>query len=130
MRAYPFWRTGTQYNLGHKTPPPPPAGNVNRDASILSPCKTQTKTRKYLQIFVCFLRFVAGYLRGFLGPNLSTKRALNLLPKILPNFQLLNPQHKRPVINVKNASQKVNLPHQHIHIFNYNYCVSTQINYS
>ncbi len=38
----------------------------------------------------------------------------------IEEFQLLNPQHKRPVINVKNASQKINLPYQNIHIFNYN----------
>jgi len=53
--------------------------------------------------------------------NIDTQLIARLAEISIEEFQLLNPQHKRPVINVKNASQKVNLPHQHIHIFNYNY---------
>ena len=53
--------------------------------------------------------------------NIDTQLIARLAEISIEEFQLLNPQHKRPVINVKNASQKVNLPHQNIHIFNYNY---------
>jgi len=53
--------------------------------------------------------------------NIDTQLIARLAEISIEEFQLLNPQHKRPVINIKNISQKINLPHQNIHIFNYNF---------
>jgi membrane-bound lytic murein transglycosylase D len=53
--------------------------------------------------------------------NIDTQLITRLAEISIEEFQLLNPQHKRPVINVKNAPQKINLPCQNIHIFNYNF---------
>lgn len=53
--------------------------------------------------------------------NIDTQLVTRLAEISIEEFQLLNPQHKRPVINVKNAPQKINLPCQNIHIFNYNF---------
>jgi len=53
--------------------------------------------------------------------NIDTQLIARLAEISMEEFQLLNPQHKRPVINIKNISQKINLPHQNIHIFNYNF---------
>jgi len=55
-----------------------------------------------------------------LDKKIDTQLIAKLAEISIEEFQLLNPQHKRPVINVKNASQKINLPYQNIHIFNYN----------
>jgi membrane-bound lytic murein transglycosylase D len=53
--------------------------------------------------------------------NIDTQLIARLAEISIEEFQLLNPQHKRPVINVKDAPEKINLPYQNIHIFNYNY---------
>ncbi len=53
--------------------------------------------------------------------NIDTQLVTRLAEISIEEFQLLNPQHKRPVINVKNAPQKIHLPCQNIHIFNYNF---------
>ena len=53
--------------------------------------------------------------------NIDTQLIARLAEISLEEFRLLNPQHKRPVINVKNVPQEINLPYQHIHIFNYNF---------
>lgn len=53
--------------------------------------------------------------------NIDTQLVTRLAEISIEEFQLLNSQHKRPVINVKNAPQKINLPRQNIHIFNYNF---------
>ena len=53
--------------------------------------------------------------------NIDTQLVARLAEISIEEFQLLNPQHKRPVINVRNKSQKINLPYQNIHIFNYNF---------
>jgi membrane-bound lytic murein transglycosylase D len=53
--------------------------------------------------------------------NIDTQLIARLSEISIEEFQLLNPQHKRPVINVKNASLKINLPIMNVHIFNYNY---------
>jgi len=52
--------------------------------------------------------------------NIDTQLIARLAEISIEEFRLLNPQHKRPVINVKNVPQKINLPYQNIHIFNYN----------
>ena len=56
-----------------------------------------------------------------INKNIDTQLVTRLAEISIEEFQLLNPQHKRPVINVKNAPQKINLPCQNIHIFNYNF---------
>ena len=53
--------------------------------------------------------------------NIDSQVIARLAEISLEEFRLLNPQHKRPVIKVKNLSQEINLPYQHIHIFNYNF---------
>ena len=53
--------------------------------------------------------------------NIDSQLIARLAEISLEEFRLLNPQHKRPVIKVKNVPQEINLPYQHIHIFNYNY---------
>jgi len=53
--------------------------------------------------------------------NIDTQLVAKLAEISLEEFRLLNPQHKRPVINVKNVPQEINLPYQNIHIFNYNF---------
>ena len=52
--------------------------------------------------------------------NIDTQLIARLAEISIEEFRLLNPQHKRPVINVKKVPQKINLPYQNIHIFNYN----------
>ena len=52
--------------------------------------------------------------------NIDTQLIARLAEISIEEFRLLNPQHKRPVINVKTVPQKINLPYQNIHIFNYN----------
>ena len=52
--------------------------------------------------------------------NIDTQLIARLSEISIEEFQLLNPQYKRPVINVKNVPEKINLPYQNIHIFNYN----------
>jgi membrane-bound lytic murein transglycosylase D len=52
--------------------------------------------------------------------NIDTQLVARLAEISIEEFRLLNPQHKRPVINVKNVSQSINLPYQNIHIFNFN----------
>ena len=52
--------------------------------------------------------------------NIDTQLIAKLAEISIEEFRLLNPQHKRPVINVKSVPQKINLPYQNIHIFNYN----------
>ncbi|MFQ3367952.1 MAG: membrane-bound lytic murein transglycosylase D [Methylophilaceae bacterium] len=52
--------------------------------------------------------------------NIDTQLIARLAEISIEEFRLLNPQHKRPVINVKNIPQNINLPSQNIHIFNYN----------
>ena len=53
--------------------------------------------------------------------NIDSQVIARLAEISLEEFRLLNPQHKRPVIKVKNLSQEINLPYQQIHIFNYNF---------
>ena len=53
--------------------------------------------------------------------NIDTQLIARLAEISIEEYQLLNPQHKRPVINVKDAPEKINLPYQNKHIFNYNY---------
>jgi len=53
--------------------------------------------------------------------NIDTQLIARLAEISLEEFRLLNPQHKRPVIKVKNVHQEINLPYQNIHIFNYNF---------
>jgi len=52
--------------------------------------------------------------------NIDTQLIAKLAEISIEEFRLLNPQHKRPLINVKSTPQKINLPYQNIHIFNYN----------
>ncbi|MDC0127315.1 transglycosylase SLT domain-containing protein [Methylophilaceae bacterium] len=52
--------------------------------------------------------------------NIDTQLIARLAEISIEEFRLLNPQHKRPVINVKSVPLKINLPYQKIHIFNYN----------
>jgi len=52
--------------------------------------------------------------------NIDTQLIARLAEISIEEFKLLNPQHKRPVINVKSVPQNINLPYQNIHIFNYN----------
>ena len=52
--------------------------------------------------------------------NIDTQLIARLAEISIEEFRLLNPQHKRPVINVKSLPSKINLPYQNIHIFNYN----------
>jgi len=52
--------------------------------------------------------------------NIDTQLIARLAEISIEEFRLLNPQHKRPVINVKSLPQNINLPYQNIHIFNYN----------
>ncbi len=53
--------------------------------------------------------------------NIDTQLIARLAEISIEEFQLLNPQYKRPVINVTNMAEKINLPYQNIHIFNYNF---------
>ena len=53
--------------------------------------------------------------------NIDTQLIARLAEISNEEFQLLNPQHKRPVIKVTNIPEKINLPYQNIHIFNYNF---------
>ena len=53
--------------------------------------------------------------------NIDTQLIARLAEISIEEFQLLNPQHKRPVIKVTNTPEKINLPYQNIHIFNYNF---------
>ena len=55
-----------------------------------------------------------------LDKNTDTQLIAQLAEISLKEFQLLNPQYKRPVIKVIGGSEKINLPYQNIHIFNYN----------
>ena len=55
-----------------------------------------------------------------INKNIDTQLIARLAEISIEEFRLLNPQHKRPVINVKNVPQDINLPYQNIHIFNYN----------
>ena len=53
-----------------------------------------------------------------INKNIDTQLIARLAEVSIEEFRLLNPQHKRPVINVKNVPQDINLPYQNIHIFN------------
>ena len=56
-----------------------------------------------------------------INKNIDTQLVARLAEISIEEFQLLNPQHKRPIINTKKTPQKINLPYQNIHIFNYNF---------
>ncbi len=61
------------------------------------------------------------YFEGvMIDKNIDTQLVARLAEISIEEFRLLNPHHKRPVINVKNVPQNINLPYQNIHIFNFN----------
>ena len=53
--------------------------------------------------------------------NIDTQLIARLAEISIEEFQLLNPQHKRPIVKIANKTEKINLPYQNIHIFNYNF---------
>tara|TARA_B100000902_G_scaffold302092_1_gene289949 strand:- start:780 stop:2108 length:1329 start_codon:yes stop_codon:yes gene_type:complete len=53
--------------------------------------------------------------------NIDTQLIARLAEISVEEFQLLNPQYKRPIVKIANKPEKINLPYQNIHIFNYNF---------